>query len=107
MISRAGKRPSNVPRWVANLFVAKRFAGGLALSGGPRWVDDRFGNTNNSVVAEGYVTLDASASYTWHRWHITVRGRNLLDEDYESVAGTTMRRLADPRSAELSVRTSF
>jgi len=31
----------------------------------------------------------------------------LLDEEYESVAGTTMRRLADPISAELSLRTSF
>lgn len=107
VISRAGKRPGNVPQWVANLFVAKRFAHGFALSGGPRYVSDRFGNTNNSVVAEGYVTLDASATCTWRKWHFTVRGRNLLDEDYEAVAGTTMRRLADPRSAELSVRTSF
>ena len=107
MISRAGKRPSNVPEWVANVFVAKRFANGLALSGGPRWVSDRFGNTNNSVVAAGYVTLDASASYQWGRWRLTARGRNLLDEEYEPVAGTTMRRLADPRSAELSVRVGF
>ena len=107
VISRAGKRPSNVPEWVANVFVAKRFANGLALSGGPRWVSDRFGNTNNSVVAAGYVTLDASASYQWGRWRLTVRGRNLLDEEYEPVAGTTMRRLADPRSAELSVRVGF
>lgn len=107
VISRAGKRPGNVPKWVANLFVAKRFAHGLALSGGPRYVSDRFGNNNNSVVAEGYVTLDASATYTWRKWHFTLRGRNLLDEEYEPVAGTTMRRLADPRSAELSVRTAF
>ncbi len=107
VISRAGKRPSNVPEWVANFFVAKRFPGGFALSGGPRYVSDRFGNNNNSVVAEGYVTLDAAATYTWGRWHLTLRGRNLLDEEYESVAGTTMRRLADPRSAELSTRVSF
>ncbi len=107
VISRTGKRPSNVPKWVANLFVAKRFANGFALSGGPRYVSDRFGNNNNSVVAEGYVTLDASATYTWQKWHVTLRGRNLLDEDYETVAGTTMRRLADPRSAEFSTRVSF
>lgn len=107
VISRTGKRPSNVPEWVANFFVAKRFPGGLALSGGPRYVSDRFGNNNNSVVADGYVTLDAAATYTWGRWHLTLRGRNLLDEVYEPVAGTTMRRLADPRSAELSTRLSF
>ena len=107
VISRTGKRPSNVPKWVANLFVAKRFANGFALSGGPRYVSDRWGNNNNSVVAEGYVTLDASATYSWRKWHFTLRGRNLLDEEYESVAGTTMRRLADPRSAEFSTRVSF
>lgn len=107
VISRAGKRPSNVPKWVANFYVAKRFAHGLALSGGPRYVSDRFGNNNNSVVAAGYVTLDAAATYTRGRWHFTVRGRNLLDEEYEPVAGTTMRRLADPRSAEFSTRLTF
>jgi iron complex outermembrane receptor protein len=107
IISRAGKRPSNVPEWVANVFVAKRFAHGFALSGGPRYVSDRFGNTNNSVIATGYVVLDASASYTYRRTTFTLRGRNLLDETYEPVAGTTMRRLADPRTAELSVRTSW
>lgn len=107
VISRAGKRPSNVPQWVANFFVAKRFANGFALSGGPRYVSDRFGNTNNSVVAEGYVTLDTSATYTWKKWHFTLRGRNLLNEEYEPSAGTTMRRLADPRTAEFSTRVSF
>ncbi len=107
VISRTGKRPTNVPEWVANVFVAKRFASGLAVSGGPRWVSDRFGNNNNSVVAEGYCTLDASLTYAWRKWHFTVRGRNLLDEDYEAVAGTTMRRLADPRTAEFSTRVSF
>lgn len=107
LISRTGKRPSNVPEWVANVFVAKRFAHGFALSGGPRYVSDRFGNTNNSVIATGYVVLDASASYSYHRATFTLRGRNLLDETYEPVAGTTMRRLADPRTAELSVRTSW
>lgn len=107
VISRTGKRPSNVPQWVANAFIAKRFANGVALSGGPRYVSDRFGNNNNSVVAEGYVTLDAAATYTWRRWHFTVRGRNLLNEEYESVAGTTMRRLADPRTAEFSTRVAF
>jgi iron complex outermembrane receptor protein len=107
IISRAGKRPSNVPEWVANVFVAKRFANGLMLSGGPRYVSDRFGNNNNSVIADSYVTLDAAIGYTWKRWDFTLRGRNLLNEDYEPVAGTTMRRLADPRNAEISTRFAF
>lgn len=107
VIARAGNRPANVPAWVANLFVVRRFAHGFALTGGPRYVSDRFGNTNNSVVADGYVTLDAGASYTWRRFSLTLRGRNLLDDAYEPVAGTTMRRLADPRSLELTFKTTF
>lgn len=107
VISRAGRRPSNVPQWVANAFVAKRFASGLAISGGPRYVSDRFGNNNNSVIADGYVTVDASVTYTWRQWHFSGRVRNLLAADYEPVAGTTMRRLADPQSLELSSRVSF
>ncbi len=106
VISRAGKRPSNVPEWVTNLFVSKR-VGGWTISGGPRYVSDRFANNNNSVVAEGYVTLDASLAYAWKRWSFALRGRNLLDEEYEPVAGTTMRRLADPISAEFSTRVAF
>jgi hypothetical protein len=46
-------------------------------------------------------------SYPWHRATITLRGRNLLDAEYEPVAGTTIRRLADPISAELTLRTLF
>ena len=107
VISRKGKVPGNVPDWVANAFVSKRFASGLTFSGGPRYVGDRFGNTNNSVVAKAYTTVDAAVSYPLGRSTITLRGRNLLDEDYEPIAGTTMRRLADPISAELTLRTLF
>jgi len=107
VISRTGNRPANVPRWIANVFVAKRFSNGFALSGGPRYVGDRFANNHNSVVSEGYVTVDAAATYPWRKWHFTLRGRNLLDEDYEPIAGTTMRRLADPLSAEFSTRLLF
>ena len=107
VISRSGKQPPNVPEWVANVFVSRRFPSGLVISGGPRYVGDRFANNLNSVVAEGYTTLDLSVNQAWGRWQVTLRGRNLLDEEYEPVAGTTMRRLADPRSVELSTRVEF
>jgi iron complex outermembrane receptor protein len=107
IIDRTGNTPTNVPEWVASLFVIKRFPGGIALNGGPRYVSDRFGNLHNTVVADGYVVLDAGASYTWRTFTFTLRGRNLLDEIYEPGAGTTMRRLGDPRSFEFSTRFSF
>lgn len=107
VIDRTGNTPTNIPEWVAGLFVHKRLPAGFAVNAGLRYVSDRFGNLNNSVVADGYTTLDAGVSCTFGRTSITLRGRNLTDEIYEPVAGTTMRRLADPRSAELSIRTTF
>ncbi|MCF7760995.1 MAG: TonB-dependent receptor [Cephaloticoccus sp.] len=107
VIDRTDNSPTNIPDWVVGLFVHKRLPAGFAVNAGLRYVSDRFGNLNNSVVADGYTTLDAGVSYTLGRTSVTLRGRNLTDEVYEPVAGTTMRRLADPRSAELSIRTQF
>ena len=109
IISRAGKIPPAVPEIVTNLFVAKKFANGLTLSGVPRYVGKRAANNNNSLWSDAYTTLDAAASYGWQRWTVTLRGRNLLDKDYEEfpTAVGAMSRLADPRNAEISVRYSF
>ena len=51
--------------------------------------------------------MDAGASYTWNGATFALRGRNLLDEDYQPVAGTTMWRLADPCSVEFSTHYAF
>lgn len=107
VIDRTGNTPANIPEWVLGFFASKRFDNGIALYGSVRHVSDRFGNTNNSVVADGYTTVDAGLSYTWRRCTFALRGRNLTDAEYEPVAGTTMRRLADPRSAEFSTRFTF
>lgn len=109
VISRTGKVPPGVPEIVTNLFVAKRFANGLTVSGGPRYVGRRAANNNNSLWSDAYTTLDAAASYAYQRWTFTVRGRNLLNEDYEEfpTAVGAMVRLADPRNAEFSARFAF
>lgn len=107
VIDRTGNTPSNVPEWVLGFFASKRFTNGVALNAAVRHVSDRFANNNNSVVASGYTTVDAGVSYTWRRFVFNLRGRNLTDAEYEPVAGTTMRRLADPRSLEFSTRVTF
>ncbi len=107
VIDRTGNTPSNVPEWVLGFFASKRFTNGVALNAAVRHVSDRFANNNNSVVASGYTTVDAGVSYTWRRFVFNLRSRNLTDAEYEPVAGTTMRRLADPRSLEFSTRVTF
>ena len=63
-------------------------------------------NNNNSIWRDAYTTLDASIGYTWSRTTLTLRGRNLTDEFY-ATNGSTMLRLAEPRSVEVAIRHQF
>ncbi len=107
VISRKGNTPTNVPEWVGGLFAHKRLPAGFALNAGLRHVGDRFATVHNAVITDGYTTLDAGASYTRGRATYALRARNLTDEVYQPVAGTTMARLGEPFNVELSVRTQF
>jgi len=105
IISRAGNRPTSQPKIVAGLF-GSRTLGDWLFTAGLRHVGRMAANTNNSVWRDAYTTLDASVGYTWGRTSFTLRSRNLTDEFY-ATNGSTLLRLAEPRSAELSVRTRF
>jgi len=105
VISRAGNRPSGQPKFVAGLFGSRRL-GDWLFTAGLRHVGDIAANNNNSIWRDAYTTLDASIGYTWGATTITLRGRNLTDEFY-ATNGSTLRRLAEPRSAEFSVRRTF
>lgn len=108
IISRSGNTPTNVPEWTAALYINKTL-GDWQINGGVRYVGERNANNNNGIELESYTTLDASVAYRWQRYTVTLRGRNLSDEVYASWASTggLTQRLADPRSAELSVHYSF
>ncbi|MDP0499971.1 MAG: TonB-dependent receptor [Verrucomicrobiota bacterium JB022] len=107
IIDRTDQTPSNIPEWVGSISIRHQLTEALTLQGGLRYVGERFANTNNSVVAEEYVLCDLAVSYRWRQATFTLRGRNLLDETYEPVAGTTMRRLGDPRSVEFATQLRF
>lgn len=108
VISREGNRPPNIPTIVANAFVV-RTLGAWQLSGGVRHVGERFANNNNGITLDAYTTFDSAVSYTYRAATITLRGRNLTDRTYAdwAVNGGAMQHLADPRSAELSVKYAF
>jgi iron complex outermembrane receptor protein len=107
VISRDGNTPSNVPEVVASAYVSKTFAKHWRIGGGPRYVGERAANNANLIWTPAYTTIDASLSYDQGNWSATLRGRNLLNDDYEEWATGLMRRLADPRSVELSARYKF
>jgi len=106
VISRSGNRSPGIPEVVAGLFVV-RDMGAWSFNTGVRHVGDRWANTNNSIEADGYTTVDAAVMYRWNRVVATLRGRNLTDEVYTSGSSALTPRLAEPRSAEISLKYSF
>lgn len=108
VISRAGNTPPNVPKTVAGLFVVKDL-GSWQFTTGVRHVGERPANNNNGIWLDSYTTIDASVGYRWDAVMLTLRGRNLTDEEYAEWAsgGGLMQRLAEPRSAELGLAYRF
>ena len=74
---------------------------------GLRHVSDRWANKNNSIKADAYTTLDAALTFRMNQIVATLRGRNLTDEQYTSGSSALMPRLAEPRSAELTLKYDF
>lgn len=107
VISRAGNTPGNVPELVASAYVSRTFGPHWRIGGGPRYVDRRPANNANLIWSPAYTTLEASITYQLAGWSATLRGRNLLDEEYEEWATGLMQRLAEPLSAELTLRRTF
>ena len=108
-VSRAGRRPTNTPSRVGNLWVDYRV--------GPRWsagvdvrgVSSRYANAANTLSTAGYATWGAHVGFRWNdTTELTVRGRNLGDRTYVVYAlGGTMAYLGDPRSWEVVLRRTF
>jgi iron complex outermembrane receptor protein len=106
VISRSGNTSTGVPDVVAGLFVV-HVRGDWSVNAGLRHVASRWANTNNSIRADGYTTLDAAFTYRFNELVATLRGRNLTDELYTTGSSALTPRLAEPRSAEISLKYSF
>ena len=108
-VSRAGNRPTNIPKRVANLWLTYSPLANVELGSDLRQVSSRYANSANTLSDEGYTLLGAYASYQVdRRTRIVLRGKNLTDEIYaESFSGTNMIYLGRPRTVDLSIQTSF
>ena len=118
LVSRAGNVPPNVPRLVANLWTSYRvlYPWPLEVGGGIRHVGNRFTDTANSIKLLSYATVDAFLSWPlgesayFKNSRLTVRARNLLDEDY-AIWGDTFYPSqilrGEPRTVEFSLSTRF
>lgn len=103
-VSRAGNRPSDVPKTSANLWLNHRAAAWRA-GAGLRYVGERFISNANTQTLPAYTTLDASLGWTLSRnVQLQLNLRNLTDKLYAITSyGSTQYLLGDRRNAELTV----
>ncbi len=110
VVSLAGNTPRNVPEQTANLWLNWAVLPNVQIGGGFRHVDSRFANDGNSEVLPEYTVFDASVNwFVSDDVTVTLRGRNLSDEDDYVLAPYVPNQwiFGDPRSYELSVRFSL
>ena len=106
-VSLAGNTPRNVPEKTANLWLNWSVLPNVQLGGGFRYVDSRFANDANSEKMPEYTVFDASVNWLVSEdITITLRGRNLTDEEDYVLAPYVPNQwiFGDPRSYEISLR---
>ncbi|AQT09872.1 TonB-dependent outermembrane receptor [Pseudomonas protegens] len=109
-VSRAGNRPTNVPRRTANLWLNKALAPSLEAGMGLRYVDARYANTANSVDVPGYTVLDANLG--WQALpdvRLGLQVNNLLDRRYAAAQQNSGQQwlMGEPRSLFVTADYSF
>lgn len=108
-ISRAGNRPNNIARWVANGWLTWAFLPDWRWQFVARFVGDRFANDANTIKAPAYTTFDTALSWQIRpETTLTARVRNLTDAIYaEWLSGGPMYIIGQPRTFEMALSTKF
>lgn len=108
-VSYEGNKVTGVPERTANIWAAYRFMPAWQIGGGARYVGERQSNTANTASLPSYTVLDAVLNYDVARnTSVSLSVRNLADRDYAlSGSGNVRWLLGEPRTAQLTVRTSF
>lgn len=110
VVSRAGNRPSNVPRRSANLWLNKALSQDLTAGMGLRYVDARYANTANTTQVPGYTVLDANLGWQLQRdVRLGLQLNNLLDRRYAVAQQNNGQQwlMGEPRSFFVTADYSF
>ncbi|MDN3516776.1 TonB-dependent siderophore receptor [Aquisalimonas lutea] len=104
-----GNTPPNVPERLANLRAEWFATDRLTLKASLRYVGPRQGDDANTVDVPSYTLFGAAATWQLRQLEITLRGRNLTDEQHVtwSSFGGSQWLLGDSRSVDLTLSTQF
>jgi iron complex outermembrane receptor protein len=106
-VSRDGNAPTNVPVRVWSITPSQQI-GPVTIAGSVRQVGGRWGDTANTRFFPDYTTVDSWVSVRLRKnTRLTLRGRNLTDEEYIVRPSTSYGLVAAPRSVELTLSAGF
>ncbi|HEX4955546.1 MAG TPA: TonB-dependent siderophore receptor [Thermoanaerobaculia bacterium] len=104
VVDRSGNRAPFAPEHLGTLWLSYRLAGGFRLGGGGRYLSDQFIAEDNVHEIPGYFLADAALSWSRNDLVVSLNGRNLTDEDYETRAFGSLSVIpAESRSFSLRV----
>ena len=86
-VSRNGNTPANVPERQANLWLGWKALPDWTLSGGMRYVGERYANNANTIQLPSYTTTDLAVRWQMNpATSLTLRGFNVFDQYYFTTA---------------------
>ncbi len=107
-VSLAGKRPTNTPASVLNLWTSYRITPALEVNAGLRRVGGIYTDAANTLSWPAYTLLDLGLSYRIDpRMTVVARLRNATDRVYAASLTSTMAYLGAPRTADITLRVAF
>ena len=107
-VSLAGKRPTNTPASVLNLWTSYRITPALEVNAGLRRVGGIYADAANTLSWPAYTLLDLGLSYRIDpRMTVVARLRNATDRVYAASLTSTMAYLGAPRTADITLRVAF
>lgn len=107
-VSLAGKRPTNTPASVLNLWTSYRVTPALEINAGLRRVGSIYADAANTLSWPAYTLLDLGLSYRLDpRMTVIARLRNATDRVYAASLSSTMAYLGAPRTADITLRVAF
>jgi iron complex outermembrane receptor protein len=107
-VSLAGKRPTNTPASVLNLWTSYRITPALEVNAGLRRVGGIYADAANTLSWPAYTLLDLGLSYRIDpRMTVVARLRNATDRVYAASLTSTMAYLGAPRTADIALRVAF
>ncbi|WP_081618321.1 MULTISPECIES: TonB-dependent siderophore receptor [unclassified Thioalkalivibrio] len=104
-----GNTPPNVPERLANLRAEWFATDRLTLETNARYVGPRTGDDANTIEIPSYTLLGAAATWHFREFDLTLRGRNLTNEQHVtwSSFGGSQWILGESRSLELTLSMQF